>query len=148
VSHLRRCDSSERDEAISLTSRPPFTSMKSSGTHGASTPGRRVAGRIRRIEKSSGLVGNRNHHLPACSIATESTAMSRAPPPPLSGLLADQIKDKCSVLMDGRLSQRPVRKVLSSRTSRCAVSYKFANAAEEPTASILNISEVVTGVNV
>jgi hypothetical protein len=38
-----------------------------------------VAGRIRPIEKSSDLIRNRTHNLPACSIVPPPTTLLRAP---------------------------------------------------------------------
>jgi hypothetical protein len=50
------------------------------------TPGERVpsthwigAGRIRSVEKSSDLIVNRTHHLPACSTVPQPTTLSGAP---------------------------------------------------------------------
>jgi hypothetical protein len=41
--------------------------------------GHSVAGRIRSIEESSDLIGNRTHELPACSIVPEPTTLPHAP---------------------------------------------------------------------
>jgi hypothetical protein len=40
--------------------------------------GRSAAGRIRSIEKSSYLIGNRTRDLPACSIVPQQTTLPRA----------------------------------------------------------------------
>jgi hypothetical protein len=59
-------------KVVNLTRRPPFTPRKIPGTHFCqrlSWPqGHSVAGRIRSIEKSNDLFGNRTRYLPACSI--------------------------------------------------------------------------------
>jgi hypothetical protein len=61
--------------------RPPFTPRKIPGTHfrqRLSRPqGHSAAGRIRSIEKSSDLIGNRTRDLPACSIVPQPTALPR-----------------------------------------------------------------------
>jgi hypothetical protein len=41
--------------------------------------GHSAAGRIRSVEKSNGLFGNRTRDLPSCSIMTQPTMLSRAP---------------------------------------------------------------------
>jgi hypothetical protein len=69
-------------EVISLTQRPPFTHRKIPGTHFCyrlSRPqGHSAAGRIRPIEKSINLIGNRILDLPACSILPQTTKLSHA----------------------------------------------------------------------
>jgi hypothetical protein len=73
----------DEGEVVSLTRRPPFTPRKFSGTHFCQrlsrTQGHSAAGRIRSIEKSNDLVGNRNRDLPACSIMLKLTTLPRAP---------------------------------------------------------------------
>jgi hypothetical protein len=71
-------------EVVSLTHRQPFIPGRflvlisvrgyvDPQSHGA-------AGRIRPIEKSNDLIGNRNCELPACSIVPQPTTLRRAPP--------------------------------------------------------------------
>jgi hypothetical protein len=59
-------------EVINLTRRPTFTPRKIPGNNFCqklSRPqGHSAAGRVRSIEKSNDLVGNRTRDLPACSI--------------------------------------------------------------------------------
>jgi hypothetical protein len=43
--------------------------------------GHSAAGRIRRIEKSSDLIGNRNQNLSSCGIVPQPTTLPRAPRP-------------------------------------------------------------------
>jgi hypothetical protein len=53
-------------EGVSLTCHPPFTSRKIPGTQRLSRPqGDSAAGRIRSIEKSNDLIGNRTRLLVA-----------------------------------------------------------------------------------
>jgi hypothetical protein len=57
-------------EVVSLTRRPP-------GTHFCyrqdRSQGHNAAGRIRSIEKSNDLIGNRTHDFPTCSIVPQPT---------------------------------------------------------------------------
>jgi hypothetical protein len=70
-------------EVVSLTSRPPFTSRKIPGTHFCQsltqTQSLIAAGRIRSIEKSNYLIGNRIRDLPAWSIVPQTTTLPCAP---------------------------------------------------------------------
>jgi hypothetical protein len=63
--------------------RQPFTPRKISGTHFcwrlSRLQGHNSAGRIRSIEISDNLVGNRTRDLPACSILPQSITLPRAP---------------------------------------------------------------------
>jgi hypothetical protein len=56
-----------------------------------------VAARIRSIEKSSELIGNRTRDLPACSVVSQSTTLPRAP-----GALRVKVKKGTAVLVTGR----------------------------------------------
>jgi hypothetical protein len=71
------------DEIVRLQRRPPFTPRKIPGTHlcwRLSQPqGHSEAGRIRSIEKSNDLIGNRTSHIPACRIVPQPTTLSHAP---------------------------------------------------------------------
>jgi hypothetical protein len=62
-------------EIVSLTRRPPFTPRKIPGTHlglKLSRPqGHNAAGKIRSIENSNDLIGNRTRDLLACSIVPQ-----------------------------------------------------------------------------
>jgi hypothetical protein len=70
-------------EVVSFTRRPPFTPRKIPGTHFCYRPsrpqGHSAAGRIRSIEKSNDLIGNRTRDLPACSIVPQPTTLLCAP---------------------------------------------------------------------
>jgi hypothetical protein len=70
-------------EVDSLKCRPPFTARKIPGTHFClrlSRPhGHSVVGRIKSIEKSSDLIGNKTRDLPACSIVPQTTTLLRVP---------------------------------------------------------------------
>jgi hypothetical protein len=70
-------------EVVSLIHMPCFTSMKIPATHFCSRLGQpqshSVAGRIRSIEKSSDLIGNRTYVLPAYSIVLQQTLLPHAP---------------------------------------------------------------------
>jgi hypothetical protein len=70
-------------EAGSLMRRPPFNPRKIPGTQFCYRLSRlqchSAAGRIRSIEKSSNLMRNRTHDLPACSIVPQLTMLPRAP---------------------------------------------------------------------
>jgi hypothetical protein len=70
-------------EVASLTRRPPFTPRKIPGIHFCywqSRPqGHSVAGRIRSIEKSNDLIGNRTRDLLACSIVPQPTTRCHQP---------------------------------------------------------------------
>jgi hypothetical protein len=72
-------------EVVSVTRRPPITPRKIPGTHFClrlSRPqGHSAAGRIKSIEKSNDLIGNRTGDLPACSIVPQPTTLPRAPYP-------------------------------------------------------------------
>jgi hypothetical protein len=61
----------------------PLPSRKIPGTHFCYRLSRlqchSAAGRIRSIEKSSGLIGNRTRDLLACSIVAQPTTLARAP---------------------------------------------------------------------
>jgi hypothetical protein len=63
--------------------RQPFIPRKIVGTHfcySLSRPqGHSAAGRIRSIEKSTNLIGNRTRDLLACNIVPQPTALSGAP---------------------------------------------------------------------
>jgi hypothetical protein len=67
----------------SLTLWQSFTPRKIPGTHFCyrlSQPqGNSAAGRIRYTEKSSDLMGNRTHDLPACSTVPQPTTLLLAP---------------------------------------------------------------------
>jgi hypothetical protein len=64
-------------EVVSLTRRPPFTPSKIPSTHFCKrlsrTQGHSATGRIRSIEKSNGLIGNRTRDIPTCSIVPQPT---------------------------------------------------------------------------
>jgi hypothetical protein len=66
-------------EAVSLTHRPSFTLYPPGrfpvliSVKGSVTPGHSAAGRIRSIEESSNLIGNRTRDLPACSVVPQPT---------------------------------------------------------------------------
>jgi hypothetical protein len=68
---------------VSLRRRPPFTPRKIPGTHFCQrlsrTQGHSTAARIRPIEKSNDLIGNRTRDLPACSIVPQPNTLPRAP---------------------------------------------------------------------
>jgi hypothetical protein len=70
-------------EIVSPTRRPSFTPMKIPGTHFCyrliRPQGHSAAGRIRSIEKSNHLIGNRTRDLPACSIVPQPTTLPCAP---------------------------------------------------------------------
>jgi hypothetical protein len=70
-------------EVVSLARWPPFTPRKIPGTHFCLRPSRHlghsVAGRIRSIEKSHDLIGNRTCDLLACSIERQPTTLPRDP---------------------------------------------------------------------
>jgi hypothetical protein len=72
-------------EVGSLTHRPPLTPPPGrllvliSVKRQSRLLGHSAAGRIRSIEKSSDLIGNRSRHLTASSIVTQPTALPRAP---------------------------------------------------------------------
>jgi hypothetical protein len=63
--------------------RPPFTAMKISGTYfcyrQSRLQGINSAGRIRSIENSNDLIGNRTRDPPAYSIVSQPTTLQRAP---------------------------------------------------------------------
>jgi hypothetical protein len=67
-------------DAVSLMRRSPFVPRKIPGTHfyyRLSRPqGHNADGRIRSIEKSNYLIGNRTRDLLACSIVPESVSFS------------------------------------------------------------------------
>jgi hypothetical protein len=67
---------SDGGEVVSLTRRPLVTARKISGTHFCWRP--YAAGRIRSIEKSKHLVGNRNRDFPARGIVPQPTTLPRA----------------------------------------------------------------------
>jgi hypothetical protein len=66
-------------EVVSLTRRPPFASRKIPGTHFCQrlsrSQGHCEAGRIKPIEKSNYLIGNRTCDLPACNIVPQPTML-------------------------------------------------------------------------
>jgi hypothetical protein len=68
-------------EVVRLTCRRSFTPKKIPNTHfyyrQSRTRGHSVAGRIRSIEKSNDLIGNRIRDLPACSIVPQPTTLPR-----------------------------------------------------------------------
>jgi hypothetical protein len=68
-------------ESVTLTRRAPFTPKKITGTHFcyrlSRLQGHSAAGRIRSIEKSNCLIGNRTRDLPACSIVPQPRAPRR-----------------------------------------------------------------------
>jgi hypothetical protein len=70
-------------EVVSPTRLLPFTPRKIPGTHFSSRlsrmKGHSEAGRIRSIEKSNDLTGNRTHDLLAYRIVPQPTTLSRAP---------------------------------------------------------------------
>jgi hypothetical protein len=70
-------------EVVSLTRRPPFTARKIPGTHFCSRlsrpQGHSAAGRIRSIEKSHDLIGNRTRDLLACCIVPQPITLPSAP---------------------------------------------------------------------
>jgi hypothetical protein len=70
-------------EVVSLMHWPPFTSRKIPGTHFCSRlsrpQGHSEAGRIRLIEKSNDLIGNRTRYFLACSIVPQPTTLPCAP---------------------------------------------------------------------
>jgi hypothetical protein len=70
-------------EVVSLTRWQPFTSTKIHGIHFcyrlSRSQGHSAALRIRSIEKSSDLIGNQTHHLPACSRVPQPTTLPHAP---------------------------------------------------------------------
>jgi hypothetical protein len=61
----------------------PLPPRKIPGTHFcyrmSRLQGHSAAGKIRSIEKSNDLIGNRIHDLPACSLVSEATTLPRAP---------------------------------------------------------------------
>jgi hypothetical protein len=85
-SHIFSRQLAHRDdsEVVSRTRRQPFTSGNIPNTHfcqSLSRPqGHSAAGKIRSIEKSNDLIGNRNRDLPACSIVPQQTTLPRFPP--------------------------------------------------------------------
>jgi hypothetical protein len=70
-------------EVVSLTRRPPFTPSKFPGTHFCwrlrRTQSHSAAGRMRSIEKSNDLIGNRTRNLLVCSIVPQPATLQRAP---------------------------------------------------------------------
>jgi hypothetical protein len=70
-------------EVFSLMRWPPFNTRKIPGTHFCQRQSRlqchSVAGRIRSIEKSNDLIGDRNHDLPSCSIVPQTITLPSAP---------------------------------------------------------------------
>jgi hypothetical protein len=58
-----------------------------------------VAGRIRSIEKSNDLIGNRTRNLPACSRVPQPTTLPHAPK-----LNDTEVKDKCQVKISNRFA--------------------------------------------
>jgi hypothetical protein len=70
-------------EVVSLTRLPPFTPRKIPDTHfyyRLSQPqGQSAAGRIKSIEKSNDLIGNRIRDLPAYSVVPQPTTLPRVP---------------------------------------------------------------------
>jgi hypothetical protein len=69
-------------EVVSLTRRPPFPPgifLVLISVRGWVDPqGHSAAGKIRSIEKSNDLIGNRTRDLPACSIVPQPTTLPRA----------------------------------------------------------------------
>jgi hypothetical protein len=74
LSHFLDNRLTDDGEVVSLTRRPPFNPRRMSRPQGHS-----AAGRIRSIEKSNDLIGNRTHGLLALSIVTQPTTLPRAP---------------------------------------------------------------------
>jgi hypothetical protein len=70
-------------EAVSRMHRPPLTPRRIPSInfyYRLSRPqGHSAAGRVRSIEKSSDLIGNRTSGLPACSIVPQPTTLLRTP---------------------------------------------------------------------
>jgi hypothetical protein len=59
---------------------PPGRFLVLSSVKRLSRPqGHSAAGRIRSIEKSSDLIGNRTHNLPACNIVPQPSTLLRGP---------------------------------------------------------------------
>jgi hypothetical protein len=81
--HFLDCRLTHGGEVVSLKRGPLFTPRKIPGTHFCyrltRPQGHSKAGRIRSIEKSNDLIGDRTRDLPACSIVSQPTALPRAP---------------------------------------------------------------------
>jgi hypothetical protein len=83
LSHFLDNRLTDNGEVVSLTLRPPFTPKENSWysflLEAESTPGLCAARKIRSIEKSNGVIGNRTRDLPTCSIVPKPTTLPRVP---------------------------------------------------------------------